>query len=161
MKMNQDVYYSSKKKDSKWSALDQDACHPCEPCDDADVVQEVTQEATQVDKTLQFSEEYIFIKDSCEVTVNSIDTKAAVSLQASLQAAIALVISISVASADQAQQITQELLQSTKTKQINYQKTVIENSKNVEVTTTDTQIGVNIQLLLQILLALLVNLDVA
>ncbi|MFC0558131.1 spore coat protein [Halalkalibacter alkalisediminis] len=151
--MNQDVYYSSKKKESRWSALDTKACHPT---DDADV----EQVAGQVDKTLQFSEEYIFIKDSCDVTVSSTDTKAAVSLQASLQAAIALVISISVASADQAEQITQELLQSTKTKQMNYQKTVIENSRNVEVTTTDTQIGVNIQLLLQILLALLVNLDV-
>ena len=151
--MNQDVYYSSKKEESRWSALDPKACHPT---DDADV----EQVAGQVDKTLQFSEEYIFIKDSCDVTVSSTDTKAAVSLQASLQAAIALVISISVASADQAEQITQELLQSTKTKQMNYQKTVIENSRNVQVTTTDTQIGVNIQLLLQILLALLVNLDV-
>ncbi|GAE33487.1 spore coat protein [Halalkalibacter akibai] len=153
--MNQDVYYSTKKEETAWSALDPKACHPTSAGNE-----DVVQEAGQVDKTLQFSEEYIFIKDSCDVTVSSTDTKAAVSLQASLQAAIALVISISVASADQAEQITQELLQSTKTKQMNYQKTVIENSRNVEVTTTDTQIGVNIQLLLQILLALLVNLDV-
>ncbi|WP_227935010.1 spore coat protein [Alkalihalobacillus deserti] len=151
--MNQEVYYSSKKEEPSWSALDPQACHPSENA-------AVEQEAVQVDKTLQFSEEYIFIKDSCDVTVSSTDTKAAVSLQASLQAAIALVISISVASSDQAEQITQELLQSTKTKQLNYQKTVIENSRNVDITTTDTQIGVNIQLLLQILLALLVNLDV-
>ncbi|ARK29414.1 spore coat protein [Halalkalibacter krulwichiae] len=153
--MNQDVFYSSKKDkdDSRWSALDPKACHPK---DDSDVVQD----AVQIDKTLQVSEEYIFIKDSCDVTVSSTDTKAAVSLQASLQAAIALVISLSVASADQAEQITQELLQSTKTKQLNYQKTVIENSRSVNVTTIDTQIGVNIQLLLQVLLALLVNIDV-
>ncbi|GAE33486.1 spore coat protein [Halalkalibacter akibai] len=119
-----------------------------------------TQEADQLNKTLQRSEELIMVKDSCDVTVSSTDTKAAVSLQASLQAAIALVISVSVASADQAERITQELLQTTKTKQVTIQKTVIENSKNVDVTTTDTQVGVNIQLLLQILLALLVNLDV-
>ncbi|GAE24796.1 spore coat protein X [Halalkalibacter wakoensis JCM 9140] len=152
--MNQDVYYSSKKDDQKrWSALDPDACHPTDN-------ETVTQSAGQVDKTFQQSEEYIFIKDSCDVNVSSTDTKAAVSLQASLQAAIALVVSISVASSEQAEQITQELLQSTKTKQLTFQKTVIENSRNVDVTTTDTQIGVNIQLLLQILLALLVNIDV-
>ncbi|KHF41805.1 spore coat protein [Halalkalibacter okhensis] len=152
--MNQDVYYSSKKEDTtRWSALDSKACHPLD--DDTE-----TQGAQQVDKTFQQSEEYIIIKDSCDVNVSSTDTKAAVSLQASLQAAIALVISISIASSEQAEQITQELLQSTKTKQMTFQKTVIENSRNVDVTTTDTQIGVNIQLLLQILLALLVNLDV-
>ncbi|MCL7747161.1 spore coat protein [Halalkalibacter alkaliphilus] len=152
--MNQDVYYSSKKEDTpRWSALDSKACHPM---DDSDI----KQSAGQVDKTFQQSEEYIIIKDSCDVNVSSTDTKAAVSLQASLQAAIALVISISIASSEQAEQITQELLQSTKTKQMTFQKTVIENSRNVDVTTTDTQIGVNIQLLLQILLALLVNLDV-
>ncbi|MDT8861701.1 spore coat protein [Alkalihalobacillus sp. MEB130] len=152
--MNQDVYYSTKQEDTKrWSALDSSACHPMD--DDT-----VTQSAGQVDKTFQQSEEYIIIKDSCDVNVSSTDTKAAVSLQASLQAAIALVVSISIASSEQAEQITQELLQSTKTKQLTFQKTVIENSRNVDVTTTDTQIGVNIQLLLQILLALLVNLDV-
>jgi spore coat protein X len=119
-----------------------------------------SQEADQINKTLQQSKEEIIIKDSCDVIFSSSDTKAAVSLQASLQAAIALVISLSVASADQAEKITQELLQTTKTKQVNIQKTVIENSQKVNVTTTDTQIGVSIQLLLQILLALLVNLDV-
>ncbi|KHF41806.1 spore coat protein [Halalkalibacter okhensis] len=122
--------------------------------------QDVIQTAGQVDKTFQQSEEYILISDSCDITVSSTDTKAAVSLQASLQAAIALIVSISVASSDDAEQITQELIQSSKIKQMTFQKTVIENSKNVNVTTTDTQIGVNIQLLLQILLALLVNLDI-
>jgi spore coat protein X len=153
--MNQEVYYSSKKEDSRWSALDPHACHP------TDNNSTVSEGAEQLNKTLQQSEEYIFIKDSCDITVSSTDTKAAISLQASLQAAIALVISISIASSSaEAEQITQELLQSTKTKQLTYQKTVIENSRNVNVETTDTQIGVNIQLLLQILLALLVNVDI-
>ncbi|MBP3951213.1 spore coat protein [Bacillus suaedae] len=158
--MNQDVYYSTESttKSAGWSALDPKSTHPCIPtCEEGD---DVVQEAGQVSKTLQHSEELIFIKDSCDITVNTTDTKAAVQLQASLQAAIALVISISIADSDQAEEITQELLQSSKIKQISVQKTVIENSRNVEVTTTDTQIGVNIQLLLQILLALLVNLDI-
>ncbi|ARK29413.1 spore coat protein [Halalkalibacter krulwichiae] len=121
---------------------------------------EISQETDQINKLLQQSQEHIIIKDSCEINVSTTDTKAAVSLQASLQAAIALLISISVLSSDEAESITQELLQITKTKQINIQKTVIENSKNIDVTTIDTQIGVNIQLLLQVLLALLVNLDI-
>ena len=45
--MNQDVYYSSKKEDKKWSALDSKSCHPT---DDANVAQE----ASQVDKILQY-----------------------------------------------------------------------------------------------------------
>lgn len=156
--MNQDVYYS-KDTDTdtskKWSALDRCAKHPCSP-DEGDIVQD----GQQVNKTLQQSEEYIFIKDSCDITVTTTDTKAAVQLQAALQAAIALVISISVLDSQEAEQVTQELLQSAKIKQITLQKTVIENSRNVEVTTTDTQIGINIQLLLQILIAILVNLDI-
>ncbi|MCM3761592.1 spore coat protein [Alkalihalobacillus oceani] len=155
--MNQDVFYSASASEErpKWSALDPQACHPLSNNNEGE-----TQEGNQVNKTLQLSEEYIFIKDSCDVTVNTTDTKAALSLQASLQAAIALVISISIADSERAEQITQELLQSTKMKQITYQKTVVENSRNVDVSTTDTQIAVNIQLLLQVLLALLVRLDI-
>ncbi|GAF23507.1 MULTISPECIES: spore coat protein [Shouchella] len=143
------------RNNKRWSALDPEACHPMDNNGGSP-----TQGASQVNKTLQLSEEFILIKDSCDVTVNSTDTKAALSLQASLQTAIALVISISIADSEKADKITQELLQSSKIKQLNYQKTVVENSKNVDVTTTDTQIAVNIQLLLQILLALLVRLDI-
>ncbi|WP_100406837.1 spore coat protein [Bacillus solitudinis] len=154
--MNQEVFYSNENSENKkWSALDSER-HPLCKNGDGDV----KQNADQVSKTLQLSEEYIIVKDSCDVTVTTTDTKAAINLQASLQAAIALVISISIASSDQAEQITQELLQSSKVKQVSYQKTFIENSRNVDVVTTDTQIGVNIQILLQILLALLVELDI-
>ncbi|WP_096186687.1 spore coat protein [Evansella halocellulosilytica] len=136
----------------RWSALDDNACHP--------LADDENQQAEQQNKTLQLSEEFIFISDSCDVTVTTTDTKAAVSLQAALQAAIALIIRISVADSDQAEQITQDLLQTAKTKQITFQQTVIDNSKGVNVTTTDTQVVVNIQVLLQILLALIVELQV-
>lgn len=157
--MNQEVYYSNKETETKWSALDTKSTHPLcpEPCEEGD---DIVQNADQLNKTLQLSEEYIIIKDSCDVTVTTTDTKAAVNLQASLQAAIALIVNIAVASSDEAESITQELLQSSKIKQANYQKTVIENSRNIDVTTTDTQIGANIQILLQILLALLVQLEI-
>jgi len=153
--MNQEIYYSAndKSRKSQWSALDPDQCHPMDPSDD-------TQSADQVNKTVQTSEEYIFIKDSCDVKVSTTDTKAAVSLQAALQAAIALVINISIADSSRAEKVTQDLLQTAKTKQMTFQKTVVENSRNVDVTTTDTQAVVNIQILLQILLALIVRLDI-
>lgn len=141
----------------RWSALDPNACHPLE---DAEEEQEdISQNAVQFNKTLQYSEEYIIIKDSCDVNVSTTDTKAAVSLQGALQAAIALVINISVDDNDLAERVTQDLLQAAKTKQVTFQKTVVENSRNIDVTTTDTQVAVNIQILLQLLLALIVRLD--
>ncbi|UCZ53597.1 spore coat protein [Bacillus shivajii] len=151
--MNQEVYYSGKgKSKGRWSALDPNACHPMAADD--------TQNADQVNKTLQQSEDYIFIKDCCDITVKTTDTKAAVSLQAALQAAIALIIHISIADSSQAERITQDLLQTAKTKQLSFQKIVIENSKGVDVTRTDTQVAINIQVLLQLLLALIVQLEI-
>ncbi|UTR13272.1 spore coat protein [Salipaludibacillus sp. LMS25] len=152
--MNQEVHYSGKEKKRKWSALDPDCCHPAHRTDTN------LQSAEQVNKTLQSSEEYIFIKDSCDITVSTTDTKAAISLQAALQAAIALVINISIADSSQAERVTQDLLQTAKTKQMTFQKTVVENSRKVDVKTTDTQIAINLQVLLQILLALIVNLNI-
>jgi spore coat protein X len=153
--MNQEEFRSTSKK-KNWSALD---CKPHPSCPPPQQ-EDVTQGAEQVNKTLQLSEEYILIKDSCDVTVSTTDTKAAVSLQASLQAIIAIIISISIADSSKAEKITQELLQTAKVKQVTYQKTIIENSRNVDVTTTDTQVTVNIQLLIQLLLALIVRLDI-
>jgi len=45
-------------------------------------------------------------------------------------------------------------------KQVNKQKLVIENSKDVKVTTTDTDVAISLQVLLQILIALVVNIDI-
>ncbi|MFN7250510.1 MAG: spore coat protein [Anaerobacillus sp.] len=120
----------------------------------------INQNADQINKDIQLSEELIHIIDSCDVTVNTTDTKAAVSLQASLQAAIALIISVSIADSSKAERITQDLMQTTKTKQQTFQKVVIEGSQGVNVTTTDTQVALNIQILLQLLLALIVRLDI-
>ncbi|MGM1722991.1 spore coat protein, partial [Bacillus cereus group sp. BceL174] len=109
------------------------------------------EEAIQTDEIDQISEEYIEIVDSADVQVTTTDTKAALSIQAALQAAIVVVVSISIADSEKADKITQELFQKSAIKQINRQKTFIKNSRNVTVTTTDTDIAVNIQILLQIL----------
>ncbi|EEK55978.1 TPA: spore coat protein [Bacillus cereus] len=118
------------------------------------------EEAIQTDEIDQVSEEYIEIVDSADVQVTTTDTKVALSIQAALQAAIVVVVSLSIADSEKADKITQELFQKSSIKQINRQKTFIKNSRNVTVTTTDTDIAVNIQILLQILLALLVKLNI-
>ncbi|WP_255437783.1 spore coat protein [Thalassobacillus sp. CUG 92003] len=120
----------------------------------------VAQEADQVIKSVQQSFESIVVKDSSEVEVTTTDTQAAVNLQIALQAAIALVLSISIADSTKADQITQELTSKIKSSQINRQQTYVENSRGVTVTTTDTDIAINAQVLLQILVALVARLDI-
>lgn len=161
--MNQNVYRSNcnthEDSERSWSALDSASRHPLSGfCNDEDT--RINQEAIQENNQVQLSEELIYIKDSCNVNVTSTDVKAALSLQAALQAAIAVIVSISIADADNAERITQELIQSSNVKQITRQKTIVENSRDIDITTTDAQIALNIQLLLQLLLALIVEIDI-
>lgn len=121
---------------------------------------EVVQDAVQKSVIDQESDELIWIKDSCNVEVQSTDTQVAVSLQVGLQLAIALVISITIGDSDEAQAVSQELFQHLDSEQLNKQKILIENSKDVTVTTTDTDLSVNIQALLEVLVALVAKLDV-
>ena len=114
----------------------------------------------QGDVTKQTSVEWIIVRDSEDITVNTTDTQAALGIQAGLQAAIAVVISISVGSSDIGNAVAQDLYQIIKTKQTNRQKTIIEKSRSVTVTTTDTDISVNIQVLHQILIAIVLKLNV-
>lgn len=158
--MNQNVFRSNcqhESDDRTWSALDSNSRHPLFCHENANRVE---QEAVQSNTEVQISEELIFIKDSCNVNVTSTDVKAALSLQAALQAAIAVIVSISIADSNRADRITQELIQSSRIKQVTRQKTIVENSRDIEITTTDAQIALNIQLLLQLLLALIVELDI-
>ncbi|WNF21181.1 spore coat protein [Mesobacillus jeotgali] len=121
---------------------------------------DVEQEAVQLEYTEQDSDELIWIKDSCNIKVHTTDTQAAVSLQVALQLAIALVISITIGDSDQGQYVSQQLIQEMGTEQTNTQKIIINNSKDVNVTTTDTDVAVNVQALLQVLVALVAELDI-
>jgi spore coat protein X len=136
----------------KWKALDK--------CDKNGNEADVSQEANQVVESQQQSFEWIVIKDSEGVDVQTTDTQVAISLQAAIQVAIAIVISITVGDTDKGNAVVQDLKQIFKTRQRNSQKTIIHGSKSVKVTTTDTQVAVNIQALLQILVALVAKLDV-
>ena len=149
----------------EWVALDRNSCHPTESDEVAgrnffnnDAT--VQQNAAQVSETEQISSETIIIKDSCDINVHTTDTQVAVSLQVALQVAIALVINLTIADSNQAEQVTQQLLQQADMKQVNRQKLVIENSRDVNVTTTDTDVAISLQVLLQILIALVVNIDI-
>ncbi|PRS99427.1 spore coat protein [Bacillus wiedmannii] len=146
------VWSPNEKK--QWSALDSSNSHPS--FKDANVSELANQES----KTYQISEEHISIIDSADVQVTTTDTKAALSIQAALQAAIVVILSISIADSEKADRVSQELFQKSAVKQINKQKTFIKNSRNVSVTTTDTDIAVNVQILLQLLLAILVKLNI-
>lgn len=135
----------------KWRALDH--------CSD-DSNATVSQEGDQLIANNQLSRELIVVKDSEEVTVTTTDTKAAVSLQVGLQAAIAAVVSITIGDTDRSKAVAQDIFQFIRANQSSKQKTIIKDSKKVNVTTTDTDISVNIQALLQILVAVVVRLDV-
>ncbi|PYZ97497.1 spore coat protein [Alteribacter lacisalsi] len=136
----------------RWNALDGKP-HPLS-CN-------TSQPNTQVDnKTLQLSEELIVVRNSCDVNVTITDTKAAINLQAALQAALVILISISVGSSEDAREITNDLLQTVQVKQISNQQLIIEGSKNVDINKTDTQLLINIQLLVQLLILVSAQLDI-
>lgn len=120
----------------------------------------ITESAEESIRTEQATEDHVVIKHSCDVTVTTTDIQAAVNLQVAIQLAIALVLSISIADGQQAEKIQQDLLQKISTKQLIRQKTYIENSRGVQVTMTDAEASVNIQVLLQVLLALVAKLDI-
>ncbi|PGT78104.1 MULTISPECIES: spore coat protein [Bacillaceae] len=155
----------------EWVALDRHSCHPTD-CHSKNEVAganvgnffdddaTVSQNAAQVSETEQISSETIIVRDSCDIDISSTDTQVAVSLQVALQVAIALVINLTIADSNRAEQVTQQLIQQADMKQLNKQKLVIENSKDVKVTTTDTDVAISLQVLLQILIALVVNIDI-
>lgn len=114
----------------------------------------------QVNSNTQSTDELIAIKDSCDVRVNTTTTDVAVTIQVAIQVAIAIIIEVSIADGIEEREITNELLQLTKIRQCNNQRTIIENSRGVEVTTTDTNLAISAQIAIQILVALLVALDI-
>ncbi|WP_164670858.1 spore coat protein [Virgibacillus doumboii] len=120
----------------------------------------VSQDGGQYSFMDQESAEMIWVKESCNITIDSMDTQTGVSLQASLQLAIMLVLNIVVGDSERGEAVSQELMQHFNADQINRQKIFIYNTKDATVTTTDTDLAVNIQAMLQLLLALAVMIDV-
>ncbi|WP_251550748.1 spore coat protein [Neobacillus muris] len=153
---------SRRKSNNRFSRnLEETSCEsPEQTYNDNNHDAEVPQDADQVDIMEQESDEMIIIKDSCNIEVQSTDTQAAVSLQIAIQLAIALVIRITIADSEDNNAVVQDLLQFFDSEQKNKQKILIENSKDVTITTTDTDISANIQVLLEVLLSLVAQLDI-
>ncbi|MGY4689380.1 spore coat protein [Salibacterium sp. K-3] len=144
-----------RRNNRKWNALESSSEKFCGGSDNS------TQHGEQSNKTVQLSEEYIEIIDCCDVNISSTDIKGALNVQAGLQAAILILITISIGGdSERAEAFTQDLIQSAKIKQLTYQHMYIENSRGVTMDMRDTQLAVNIQLLLQLLLAVAVVLDI-
>ncbi|GAB4075116.1 hypothetical protein GCM10028778_26190 [Barrientosiimonas marina] len=120
----------------------------------------VSQSASQYDFMDQESAEMIWVKESCNIRVDSTDTQIGVSLQASLQLAIAVVLNIAIADSGQSEAISQELFQNFDAEQVNKQKIYIYNTKDAVVTTRDTDLAINIQVMLQLLVALVAMVDI-
>ena len=135
----------------RWSALE-DCAHPM-----ADPTAE--QNFDQVSITTQSNDELIVVKDSCDIEVHTTSTEAAVNIQLALQVAIVVILEISVGDSIDKEEVLQDLLQLTRVRQSNKQRTIIENSE-VCVTTTDTEVEVTAQIAIQILVALLIIIDV-
>jgi spore coat protein X len=143
-----------KMSEKKWRALDDYCCGNSAPNAD------VTQNGGQSASTSQQTYEWIVVKDSEGVTVTKTDNQAAASLQAALEAAIAVVISITVASSDAGKAVAQELKQMFKSRQRINKKLMVLGSRDVEVTTTDNQLVVNIQVLVELLATLVAKLQI-
>ena len=155
----QDNYYSDDyHHHNRWDALDQDSKHPVTPCSNTD--NDDLNDGEQVSDIDQSSKEVIVIRDSCDINVETTDTKVAASLQAAIQVAISVVINITIADSSRAEQVTQELLEMSQIHQSSQQKLVIVNSRTVDVTTTDTDVAISLQVMLQILLALFAQLGI-
>ncbi|KUP06390.1 hypothetical protein Q73_07025 [Bacillus coahuilensis m2-6] len=148
----------------EWSAFDGASRHPMKAaaaptaCRNDD--EGVFSNLDQAELVEQASKELIVIRNSANIDVRTTDTQVALSLQAALQVAIALVINLTILDSSRAEKVTQDLLQLTQLRQSNKQSIVIENSCDVEVRTEDTDIVLSIQLLLQILLTIVVVLDI-
>lgn len=121
--------------------------------------QVVSQYQNSISDIEQRSREAIFVLNSKDITVTSTDTKVAASLQVALQVAIAIVINISIADSERAKEVTEELLGFSRIEQASKQLIVVDGSESVSVSTTDTDVAASIQVLLQILIALVGQLN--
>lgn len=137
----------------EWRALDH-----CD--DDKKSNATVDQDANQTNITRQQSEEWIIIKDSEDINVTTTDTQAAASLQIGIEAALAIILRLAVADDNQVEGVLQDFNQVTRTRQSNRQKTIVEKSKNIDIVTMDLDIAINLQLLIQLLLAVIATLDI-
>lgn len=106
------------------------------------------------------SEETIYIIGSEAIIINSTNNKIALSLQAAVQAIIALVIQLTIADSEKADSVRNQISSNMKWLNRNKKVIYIENSSNVTVTVSSVDIAVTLQFMLQILLSILATADI-
>ncbi len=82
----------------------------------------VDQEAEQINTTKQHSEEWIIIKDSEGVNVETTDTQAALSLQIGIEAALAIVLRLAIADDNRVEGVLQDFKQISRTDKVTVKK---------------------------------------
>src|SRR5699024_8415104 len=135
------TYTCNTMRNNRWVALDEHCEHPVGGACKRHGNHGIDQDGDQASDIDQSSHEVIIIRDSCDISVETTDPKVAASVQGALQVAIAVVINITIADSSRAEKVTQELLQMSQIRQANRQKLVIENSRDIDVTTTDTDVA--------------------
>ncbi|MED4403235.1 spore coat protein [Metabacillus fastidiosus] len=111
------------------------------------------QDGVNVSEIDQLNKELIFIKDSCDIKVDSEQSNFAATIQVGVNL-IVYVLSIFI-SVDDAELVTQELLNAAKTSQTNKQKVVIINCKNIHVKAEDSNTAFTLQVIANIFIAIL------
>jgi spore coat protein X len=132
--------------EKKWRALDH-----CEFGTNGAVIDQDPNAVSSVD---QGSFEWIIVKDSEGVKVDTTDTQIVTQVQTAIQTATAIITATLVGNV-QGRVIAEELNAILKTNQRNSQKTVIEGSKNVRVSTADTDVATHTQTAIQALTSII------
>jgi spore coat protein X len=108
---------------------------------------------------VSFKSTETWIKNSHNIKIQLSDNQSANSLQLSLHLAIALILNIISDTTNSDDLVIQKPIQQSIIK-ADKQSIVIENSRDITIITNDTDLTSNIQLLLQVLVALLVQIDI-
>ena len=119
----------------------------------------VSESADQYQFSNQTQNENLWIVNSSDVLVVTAQIQAAASIQLAIQLAIALILSIVIADEGESKAVYEDLLQLTATNQSMRQQTGIVDSHDILVVNVDLEASIQIQILLQILLALIAEFE--
>nr|WP_308346208.1 carboxypeptidase regulatory-like domain-containing protein [Priestia aryabhattai] len=123
------------------------------------IMSEVLLQTLTLNSQVSFKSTKTRIKNSHNIKIQLSDNQSANSLQLSLHLAIALILNIISDTTDSDDLVIQKSIQQSIIK-ADKQSIVIENSRDITIITNDTDLTANIQLLLQVLVALLVQIDI-
>lgn len=118
----------------------------------------INQELDQLNLNKQLSDETIIIKDSCDIRVST--PQVVTSVLTAIQTAIVTVVLAIIDDFELAELVSQDLLQVTANKQTNRQKLVIDNSRDVTVSTEDTDVATLVSTAVQTLTVIIATLIV-